>query len=183
MLGTSGNLSAVVSRDPLRMAITASGIDKGTIGPQHILCIDDEGKPTPETGVKPSDERLLHIKVAMLRQAGAVLHTHSVWSTIVSRRFAHSGAVGLEGYEMLKGLGGVQTHEHREMLPILNNDQDIGALAGRLDNTFARYPGAHGFLLDGHGLYTWGRDITEAKRHVEILEFLLEVTGRTLHPA
>jgi methylthioribulose-1-phosphate dehydratase len=42
----------------------------------------------------------------------------------------------------------------------------------------AQHPAAHAFLLRGHGLYTWGTDVTQAVRHVEILEFLLEVTGR-----
>ena len=39
-------------------------------------------------------------------------------------------------------------------------------------------PGAHALLLRGHGLYSWGCDLDEAQRHVEVLEFLLEVEGR-----
>jgi len=80
---------------------------------------------------------------------------------------------------MLKGLGGVTSHEHREWLPILENSQDIPALARQVEATLQRHPGAHGFLLRAHGLYTWGCDLVEARRHVEILEFLLEVLGRT----
>jgi len=108
-----------------------------------------------------------------------VLHTHSVWSTILSEAFAHDGGLGIAGYEMLKGLGSVSTHEHREWLPILENSQDIPALAGQVERTLAAHPLAHGFLLRGHGLYTWGEDFEEALRRIEVLEFLLEVTGRT----
>ena len=80
---------------------------------------------------------------------------------------------------MLKGLDGVRTHEHREWLPILDNSQDMRELAEEVKKRLEEHPGAHAFLLRGHGLYTWGRDLAQARRHVEILEFLLEVVGRT----
>ena len=86
--------------------------------------------------------------------------------------------MNIEGYEMLKGLAGVKTHEHREWLPIIENAQDMTGLARTLEATLHQHPQTHGFLLRRHGLYTWGRDIHEAKRHVEIFEFLLEVIGR-----
>jgi len=110
--------------------------------------------------------------------AGAVLHTHSVWSTIVSEAHAAAGGLAIEGFEMLKGLEGVTTHEHREWLPILANDQDLDRLAAVVRTALATHPEGHAFLLHRHGLYTWGRDLQEATRHVEILEFLLEVVGR-----
>jgi methylthioribulose-1-phosphate dehydratase len=72
----------------------------------------------------------------------------------------------------------VNTHEHREWLPIVENSQDMRALAENVSKTLALYPDAHGFLVRQHGLYTWGADLGKAKRHVEILEFLLETTGR-----
>jgi methylthioribulose-1-phosphate dehydratase len=79
---------------------------------------------------------------------------------------------------MLKGLSGVRSHDHREDIPILANSQDYAGLTAEVERTLDRHPGAHGFLLHRHGLYTWGRDLQEAKRHVEILEFLFEVRGR-----
>ena len=108
------------------------------------------------------------------------MHTHSVWGTVLSEECAAQGGISIAGYEMLKGLAGVHTHEHREWLPILDNGQDMADLAKSVERTLEKHPGAHGFLLQGHGLYTWGRDLMEAKRHVEILEFLLEVVGRRL---
>ena len=87
-------------------------------------------------------------------------------------------AVAIQGYEMLKGLAGVTTHEHRELVPILENDQDMPRLAGRVAETLASHPEAHAFLLRRHGLYTWGETLVEAERHVEILEFLFETIGR-----
>ncbi len=177
-LGTGGNFSAVVSREPLRLAITASGVDKGRLTVRQFLEIDDTSKVVRGKG-SPSAEALLHLTLARLRGAGAVLHTHSVWSTILSEAFAARGGLEMAGHEMLKGLSGVTTHEHREWLPILENSQDIPALARQVEATLGRQPDSHGFLLRAHGLYTWGRDTSEARRHVEILEFLLEVFART----
>ncbi len=178
VMGTSGNFSAVVRREPLRLAITASGLDKGRLTVEDILQIDESGNVIAGDG-RPSDETLLHLTVARVREAGAVLHTHSVWSTILSQSFGDEGGFAIEGYEMLKGLSGVRTHLHREWLTVIENSQDMAALARTVEDALMRHKDAHAFLLRGHGLYTWGRDLAEARRHIEILEFLLEVTGRT----
>jgi methylthioribulose-1-phosphate dehydratase len=175
-LGTSGNFSAVVDRDPLRLAITTSGVDKGTLTAGEIVEIDEHGKVVAGSG-RPSAEVGLHLAIARARGAGAVLHTHSIWSTILSEAAA-PGGLAIEGYEMLKGLDGVGTHEHREWVPILDNTQDWPAAVPQVQALLSKQPKAHGFLIRRHGLYTWGRDLAEAKRHVEIFEFLLEVIGR-----
>ena len=180
-LGTSGNFSAVVSRRPLRLAISASGVDKGLLTAGDIVEIDEEGTVVGGGGSgTPSAEANLHLTIARARGtgAGAVLHTHSIWSTILSDSATDGGGLAIEGYEMLKGLEGVHTHEHREWLPILDNTQDWAAAAPRIEAMLSENPRGHGFLLRHHGLYTWGRDLAEAKRHVEILEFLFEVMGR-----
>ena len=108
------------------------------------------------------------------RGAGAVLHTHSIWSTLLSEVHADRGGLAIEGYEMLKGLEGVRTHEHREWLPIVANDQDIPRLVEGRARALERNPEAHGFLIRRHGMYTWGADLRQAVRHVEIFEFLME---------
>ena len=176
-LGTSGNFSMVTSREPLRLAITTSGLDKGRLTAAQVIEIDEAGRPLRGEG-RPSAETNVHLTIARVRGAGAVLHTHSVWSTILSDGFASEGGVNIRGYEMLKGLEGVQTHEHREWLPIVCNTQDWVDGARLVERVLRQHPSAHGLLLQGHGLYTWGRDLAQAKRHVEILEFLLEVAGR-----
>ena len=176
VMGTSGNFSAVVSTRPVKLLMTPSGAHKGRLKVSDFLIVDAEGRPKPARK-KPSAEALLHLEIVRARAAGAVLHTHSVWSTILSERHAHSQGLAIEGFEMLKGLDGVKTHEHREWIPILANDQDMPRLAGRLRQILEAHPAAHAVLLGGHGMYTWGRDLDEAARHVEILEFLLEVAG------
>jgi methylthioribulose-1-phosphate dehydratase len=180
LLGTSGNLSAVVQREPLRLAMSPSGIDKGELDPAQVLTIDEHARIVSDHVAKPSDESLLHIRIVQTRGAGAVLHTHSVWNTMLSELYASQGGVTIEGYEMLKGLQGVRTHEHCEWLPIIKNSQDMPALAETVGQTLINYSAAHGFLLERHGLYSWGENLSQAKRHIEILEFLLETLGRTL---
>jgi methylthioribulose-1-phosphate dehydratase len=168
----------VVQRHPLHLAMSPSGIDKGEITPEQVVLVDENARVVSQHNAKPSDESLLHIRIVKERQAGAVLHTHSVWNTIVSDQYADAGGLTLKGFEMLKGLQGVKTHEHSEWLPIIENSQDMPALAKTVGQTLLEHPAAHGFLLRGHGLYSWGENLAQAKRHVEILEFLLEITGR-----
>jgi len=175
--GTGGNFSAVLSRAPLRLVITPSGSDKGRIGARDLIEIDGNGDVLRGTGAA-SAETLLHLAIVVHRGAEVVLHTHSVWNTLLSRQYAHDGELVIDGYEMLKGLQGVKTHEHREHLPILINGQDMPALSAQLTDALRRYPACHGVLVVGHGLYTWGEDMSEARRHVEIWEFLFEVVAR-----
>jgi methylthioribulose-1-phosphate dehydratase len=177
-LGTSGNFSAVTSREPFRMALTVSGVDKGKLTADQILVIDESQNVIEGTG-RPSAEARLHVTIARLSGTGAILHTHSVWSNIVSEAWGDRGGLTIEGFEMLKGLAGVRTHQHREWIPIIENSQDYDALSRSVERSLGDHPLSHGFLLRRHGLYTWGRDLVEAKRHVEILEFLMEVSGRT----
>ncbi len=178
VLGTSGNFSAVIEPDPLRMAITPSATFKGELEPGQILEMDERAVAIAPESARPSAEALLHVEIVRARRAGAVMHTHSIWSTVLSEEHAGAGGLAIEGFEMLKGLEGVRTHEHQEWLPILENDQDMARLAAVVSTTLSQHPGAHGFLLRRHGLYTWGADIRQAVRHVEILEFLLEAIGR-----
>jgi methylthioribulose-1-phosphate dehydratase len=178
VLGTSGNFSAVLSREPLRLAITSTGLDKGSLTPAQFLEMDELANVVRGEG-RPSAEALLHPAIVRGMNAGAVLHTHSVWSTVLSGTHAAHGGIALEGFEMLKGLEGVRTHKHREWLPILENSQDMVELADRVSALLRESAGIHGFLLQGHGLYTWGMGLREAKRHIEILEFLMEVLVRS----
>ncbi len=178
-VGTSSNYSAVVEREPLTLLVTASGKHKGKLGPNDFVLCDSTGKPTIEGQPKSSAETLLHCLAAEDGNVGAVLHTHSVWSTILSDRFAPQGGIRLEGYEMLKGLSGVGTHEHSEWLPIFENTQDIPELAERVRAYSKEKPIAHGYIIRRHGIYTWGADVAEAFRQIEIIEFLLECVARS----
>jgi methylthioribulose-1-phosphate dehydratase len=176
---TSGNFS-VLDRAEGRMLISPSGLDKGRMTTADLLVTDLEGRTT-DSAKKPSAETGLHVVIYRLRpEAGAILHVHSIWNTLLSGRFAELGYVPLKEYELLKGLSGVTTHEHEERVPVLHNSQDYGELALKLGETLRIFADAHGVLLSRHGLYTWGKSVAEARRHLEALEFLFEVEGRWL---
>lgn len=176
---TAGNFS-FRDADSGRIFITASGLDKGSITPDDLLEIDVDCKVLAGNG-KPSAETSLHGIIYRDRPAAkAIFHVHSIWNTLLSDRYATQGVVLMEGYELLKALSLVATHEHLEKVPVLENSQNYDALARKLEETLKYYPGAHGFLLRRHGLYVWGQSIAAAKRHLEALEFLFEVEARRL---
>ncbi len=179
LYATSGNLSSLISTDPTVVAITESGTFKGNLKTDNIIAIDSEMNVIKGKG-KPSSETLLHLKLEASAKAGAVLHTHSVWSNVISSYFSESEGIYLSGYEMLKALNGVKTHEHEEFLPIIENNQDMKKVSIELDDILTEKPGIHGLILRKHGLYTWGRDLNEALRHLGALEYLLESEGRLL---
>lgn len=185
-LGTSSNYSIVINRDPLELLITASGKDKGRLGPNDFVRVNSLGEPTQSNQPKASAETMLHCILAKLPDVGSVLHTHSVWSTLLSQvHYApekRGSGFAIEDYEMLKGLQGVTTHQHSEWVQIFDNTQDIQSLSITIDSILESDPNrlSHGFLMRQHGLYTWGKDIEEARRHVEIFEFLFECVARKL---
>jgi methylthioribulose-1-phosphate dehydratase len=167
---TSSNFSRRM--DAAFVAITVSGRDKGRLGRDDIMVVDLQGRPVA-TDRRSSAETLLHTQLyARFPEVGCVLHTHSVNQTVASRLYARQGAIRLEGYELLKAFSGNSTHEMAIDLPVLPNTQDMPELAARVEALLDAGP-LWGYLIEGHGLYAWGRDMPEARRHLEAFEFLL----------
>jgi methylthioribulose-1-phosphate dehydratase len=176
---TSGNFSVRTAKGKReRIYITPSGLDKGQLKSAHLLEIDSKGKPAGSKK-KPSAETVLHLALYKQRpQAHAILHVHTVWNNLLSGHFAGRPHVPITGYEILKGLSEVKTHEHEELVPLIANTQDYAALERDFNAALNEYPHAHGVLLARHGFYTWGQSVAEARRHLEALEFLFEIEAR-----
>ena len=167
---TSSNFSERL--DDRHAAITVSGRDKGRLTPADIMVVDFDGRPVA-TAHRPSAETLLHTQIyRRFPEIGCVLHTHSPVQTIASRLFAGAGRVRLEGYELLKAFHGNSTHEMAVDVPVFANTQDMDVLSAQVDALLDTQP-LWGYLIDGHGLYAWGRTMAEARRHMEAFEFLL----------
>ena len=177
--GTGGNFSAVLHRDPLQLLMAPSGVHKGEVAPEQLIVVNADSTVHGGQG-RASAETLLHLAIVRETGAGAVLHTHSQAATLLSQRLGqHQPAeLLLEGLEMLKGLQGVSSHEAAVAVPVLPNDQDLQRLSDSASPLLAEAP--HGLLIAGHGLYAWGADLDTARRHLEILEFLLEQRWRQL---
>ena len=168
---TSSNFSRRL--DDKHAAITVSGRDKGRLTEDDIMVVDFAGKAVGSDH-RPSAETLLHTQLYQRYpdDVGCVLHTHSQNQTIASRLYAGKGHVRLDGYELLKAFHGNETHETEVLVPVLPNSQDMHTLAAQVDCLLDRTP-LWGYLIDGHGLYAWGADMAEARRHLEAFEFLL----------
>lgn len=176
--GTGGNFSVTVSHAPLRLLITRSGVHKRHLAPEDLMVIGPDGRPADGETARPSAEAALHSRIVALTGAASVLHVHSVANTLLGEHFANRGGFTLRGYEMLKGLEGVRTHEAEVFVPVLRNSQDMESLSEEVGSLLSEQPLPYGFLLAGHGLYTWGDSLAQAQRHVEIFEFLFECVAR-----
>ncbi len=180
--GTGGNFSCTFSHEPLLLLMAPSGVDKGSVRPEALILVDAEGRVIQGHG-QASAETRLHQTIVRERQAGAVLHTHSQAGTLLSRHHAPAHGqtvdhVEISQLEMLKGLDGIRTHDTRVKIPVLANDQDLERLSAAARPHLVDAP--HGLLIAGHGLYAWGATLPMARRHLEILEFLLEQHWRQL---
>ena len=168
---TSSNFSMRLDAAPA--AVTRSGRDKGRLGPDDILVVELDGRVVGSDAV-PSAETALHVQVyRRFPSAGAVLHTHSRQQTVASRLFARAGVVRFEGWELQKAIAGTHSHEGVLELPVFANSQDMADLERAVDGWLDGGKPLHGYLIDGHGIYAWGRDMPEARRHLEAFDFLL----------
>ncbi len=174
---TSSNFSARVPGYEAGFAVTRSGVDKAMFAAEHVMLVDNAGRTVWPEGARASAEAPVHAVAYERYGAGAVVHTHSVNATAVSLRHAAKGAVRFAGLELLKGFRGISTHETSVTVPIYPNDQDMERFAAMLRAQPLRED-LYGFLIAGHGLYTWGQDLGEARRHAEVFEFLFELTFR-----
>ncbi|MDH5649242.1 MAG: methylthioribulose 1-phosphate dehydratase [Gammaproteobacteria bacterium] len=166
---TSGNLSARMSDGTV--AITVSGKHKGQLQEQDIMLVDKHGCSLDDR--KPSAETLLHTSLyARYPDASAVLHPHSVNSTLISRLC--EDWLNLGDYEILKAFPDIHTHQCQISVPIFTNDQDVARLSTKVDTCLSGMDIAVGYLIRGHGFYTWGSSVADAMRHLEALEFMFE---------
>lgn len=164
---TGGNFSVRLAGE--RLLITASGVHKGELSEQDFLTIDLDGHPI-DSARKASYETLLHCQLYRHGAAiGCVLHTHSQANTVLSRALER---VRLQGYELMKILPGISTHDASVEVPVFENDQDIQRLSARVDAYLKQHPLAPAYLLRGHGLYAWGGNVAQARHRVEALEFM-----------
>ncbi|WP_077044652.1 methylthioribulose 1-phosphate dehydratase [Pseudomonas sp. KK4] len=173
---TSSNYSTRLS--PTEALLTVSGKHKGQLGLDDVLATDLSGNSL-DPGKKPSAETLLHTQLYSWRpEIGAVLHTHSVNATVLSR-LTPGDFIEFEDYELQKAFSGVSTHESKVRVPIFDNDQDIARLAAKVQPWLEDHPDCVGYLIRGHGLYTWGARMSDALRQIEAFEFLFECELKT----
>jgi methylthioribulose-1-phosphate dehydratase len=171
---TSTNYSFRLTENKDLFVISQSGVDKSDFQAGHLMVINNKAESVYDPNLKPSAETFIHIVVyEIFPEINAILHTHSLNATFLSMK-EENNFLEFEGLELLKGLEGNSTHELKETLPIFPNSQDIKSLSKEIGEYLKRHPETHGLILKGHGLYTWGKDLKSAKRHVETYEYLFQ---------
>jgi methylthioribulose-1-phosphate dehydratase len=178
MPGTAGNLSTVVGRRPLRLAVTASGRDKARLRAHDVVLVGGDGAPVaPAAGpAAPSAEAALHARIAAVAGAGAVVHVHVLAAVVAAERWPDG--VPLVDLEMLKGLGR-GAHGDRVVIPVVPNDQDMTVLGDAFEATFD--PATPALVVARHGLYVWGDDLDQARTRTECVEWLLRFATALPH--
>jgi methylthioribulose-1-phosphate dehydratase len=167
---TSGNFSARI--DSQQIAITVSGRHKGQLTEADIMVVDGNGHAL-SADKKPSAETLLHTTLYRHDPSiNAVFHTHSVNATVLS--LLCKGELRLRDYEVLKAFPNIDSHESQVVVPIFANDQNMNRLAASVLDYKDKQPAIQGYLIAGHGFYSWGISVQDACRHIEAFEFLFE---------
>lgn len=176
--GTSGNLSIKISDVPLQFVVTASGKDKTKLSPEDYLIVDGDCNSVEPTNLKPSAETLVHAVVYQsIPDAGACFHVHTIANNVISEVYAQKQSFTIHGQELIKGLG-IWEENALLTVPIVENYADIPTLAAAIKEAIK--PDVPGVLIRNHGIYAWGRNDFEAKRHIEAFEFLFEYQLRLL---
>src|SRR4051812_26043545 len=168
MRGTSGNLSVRLQNDPLRLAVTASGLDKGALTASDVVEIDATGTPTLSSTRTPSAEAGLHGRIAAVSGAGAVIHVHVLAPVLAAERWP--SGVELRDLEMLKGFGR-SAHDDLVTIPVIPNSQDMTVLGDAFEAGYRADTPA--LIVARHGLYVWGKGLLQARHRAECLEWLL----------
>lgn len=181
MRGTSGNLSMVIDRDPLVLAVTASGLEKSELTDADVVLIDERGLAAdPDETRPPSAEAGLHAHIAARTGANAIFHVHAFDAVIAGHRWPNG--VEIRDMEMLKGIGHV-AHNVTVTIPVIENDQDMAVEAARFDEVYRHatpvMPEVPVLIVANHGMYAWGSDAAAARRHLEIAEWLLRFAVAT----
>jgi methylthioribulose-1-phosphate dehydratase len=175
---TSGNLSIRVGEFEAKdftFAITSSGKDKSVHTPEDFLLVNEKGMPTEVTSLKPSAETLIHCEIYRLTGAGAIFHVHTVFNNLISELFWERGTIPVDGVELIKGFN-IWEEDVQIEIPILPNYAEIPRIAELVEEAIV--PRIPGIVLRKHGIYAWGANSFEAKRHLEAFEYLFEYVYR-----
>ncbi len=160
--------------------VSRSGIDKSQFQAEDFICVDENGIPSLEfKSQKPSAETLIHcVLYDLFLETQVILHSHSVYSVLNSQKY--ESEIIFEGYEIQKGFKGQTTHLNQVSIPIFKNTQDMLEFSKWMKKRKIELTN-HCFIIKNHGTYAWGENLFEAKRHIETLEYLLEVNWRLNH--
>ncbi|MFT5433063.1 MAG: methylthioribulose-1-phosphate dehydratase, partial [Myxococcota bacterium] len=173
--GTGGGISI---RDGSTVYIAPSGVQKERLKPEELFTLDTDGNIL----TRPEDPKLnvsacapLFFNAFRLRDAGAVLHSHSenaLLATLIS-----GDTFRVTHLEMMKGIENTGYHDVLEV-PIIENTAHECDLADSMAEAIEKYPKSNAVLVRRHGVYVWGRDWVHAKTQAECYDYLFGAAVR-----
>jgi methylthioribulose-1-phosphate dehydratase len=154
--------------------VSRSGVDKSKFNTRDFITVNNLGKPTGEfIHSTPSAETLIHcVLYDLFPDTRVILHSHSVYTVLNAQRY--DSKISLRGYEIQKGFAGQTTHEAEIFIPIFENTQNMVEFSQWMIDRKEEIQ-VPCFVIRNHGAYAWGNNLFEAKRHLETLEYLMEV--------
>ncbi len=167
--GTGGGICI---REDDRVIIAPSGVQKERMTPDQMFTFSLDGTLVDgprDSDLRPSECTSLFMAAIRLRDAGAVIHSHSINAMLASLLFEHEFVIS--ELEMIKGIEGMSYHD-RLVVPIIDNTARECDLAASLEAAIVAYPKTYAVLVRRHGVYVWGRDWVRAKTHAECYDYL-----------
>lgn len=171
--GTGGGIS-IREGDSIYMA--PSGVQKERLRPDDIFVLDRAGRPVSSPGgLRLSACAPLFMHAYNLRDAGAVLHSHSVNALLATT--VYDDLFRVTDMEMIKGIEGMGAFDALEV-PIIDNTAQECDLADTMAAAIRAHPKTRAVLVRRHGVYVWGRDWVQAKTQAECYDYLFNAAVR-----
>ena len=169
LFGTSGNLSGRIKD---RIVITASGCDKGSLTENDFVETSLDGVLLAAAReAKPSAEASIHTAIYQsLPDVRAILHVHTPASTKLRAQGPYPSELVFKDLEMLKGWG-LWSEGATGCLPIFENHSHVPDISEDTRRYYSTERDVPAFVIEGHGITAWGKDVASARRHVEVTEF------------
>jgi methylthioribulose-1-phosphate dehydratase len=176
--GTGGGISI---RDAEGIHIAPSGVQKERIAPEDVFLLDGTEleqcrvlRWPASASLRISECQPLFYNAYRERDAGAVIHSHSIWAVLAARLASPTGRAGVfasEGLEMQKGLRGKGCFERVEV-PIIPNTPREAELTDSMAAAMRAHPDVDAVIVAGHGVYVWGTTWVSAKTQAECYDYL-----------
>jgi methylthioribulose-1-phosphate dehydratase len=176
--GTGGGIS-IRGEEGIFMA--PSGVQKERIRPEDVFVLDGADlsgcsvlRAPADPSLRVSECQPLFFNAFRDRGAGAVIHSHSIWSVLAARLFSPDGqpsAFVSRDLEMQKGLRGKGCFDEVR-IPIIANTPREAQLTESMGEAMRAHPDVDAVLVAGHGVYVWGETWVKAKTQAECLDYL-----------
>lgn len=167
--GTGGGICI---REGDEVVVAPSGVQKERMEPEQMFTLSLDGdivRRPADPSLRPSECTSLFMAAIRVRQAGAVIHSHSVHAVLATLLFDREFEIS--NLEMIKGIEGMGYHD-RLVVPIIENTARECDLALSLEAAIVAYPRTQAVLVRRHGVYVWGRDWKQAKTQAECYDYL-----------